>query len=326
MQHAPGRSSWVRSAAGTAALIIGLLALYAWAQPQHKLQVFTVATMIAFAATAAGVMLGFIFAIPKTVTSDVGGTTGFGESFRRNTNLEQVSDWLVKVLIGAGVASIASARGAVTPLLSHVDEHLGAGGVLLFPCIIIVSSVAGFLHAYLLTGLQLPRELTHAIGGSDQQVQLTMIAYLYERPPDGYSRVIEVGSRYKSLLENDARYWRYLACAYGQKYAWERDVSHASADALAAIRRDALEAVTRAVNIDASTTAILAPLLHATSDSEENDLAAFRGDPEFERLLPPPQVPRRSTPVPTRQTALWRVGTSAAIGYLLARTLRPKKR
>lgn len=259
-----------------------LLAAYAWTQPGNSVQIFSLAAMLSLAATAAGMILGFIFAIPKTITGDRP-LTG-GDSVRRNTNLEQVSDWLTKVLIGAGVAWVGTARDTVSALIGRSGQYLGQGAELLFPSILLVFSITGFLLGYLWTGLHLPGQLADALGVADQHALLMMNAYLYESPPAGFRRVIEIGESYRASLENSSRYWRYMACAYGQQYAWFKNVE--GGKDLVAIRKKALMAVKKAIAVDPSNTATLAPLLYAGDDSEENDLSAFRGDEEFERSLP----------------------------------------
>jgi hypothetical protein len=56
------------------------------------------------AAGFTGGLLGFIFGVPKTLA--VGSRTAGGgpaNTSRTNTNLEQISDWLTQILVGAGL-------------------------------------------------------------------------------------------------------------------------------------------------------------------------------------------------------------------------------
>ena len=58
---------------------------------------------VAAAATAVGAFLGFLFGIPRTLQGNT--TPGPDEiaDYRPNTNLEQISDWLTKILVGVGL-------------------------------------------------------------------------------------------------------------------------------------------------------------------------------------------------------------------------------
>jgi hypothetical protein len=44
-----------------------------------------------------------------------------------NTNLEQVSDWLTKILIGAGLAELTSIPGGLDQCGGYVAPALGGG-------------------------------------------------------------------------------------------------------------------------------------------------------------------------------------------------------
>ncbi|MCZ2857808.1 hypothetical protein [Blastococcus sp. VKM Ac-2987] len=135
--------------------------------------------LVAAAALAVGGLLGFLFGVPKvlseggstetttapaapgvqgTVTNAVrGGVTA-------NTNLEQISDWLTKILVGVGLVQIAQAPGAFGRLVSSISgafdlanaDHV-IGSLLLF------FAIVGFLDAYLLTRLSLTGAFSAAL-------------------------------------------------------------------------------------------------------------------------------------------------------------------
>src|SRR5262249_23262070 len=62
-----------------------------------------VAFLVAGASFVSGCLVGFLFAIPRTVQGEEGSKVS-GPSqqtqYRPNTNLEQISDWLTKILVG----------------------------------------------------------------------------------------------------------------------------------------------------------------------------------------------------------------------------------
>lgn len=106
---------------------------------------------IALAAAAAGYLLGFLFGLPRSVKDDNSG--GEERGFRPNTNLEEISDWLTKILVGVGLIQIGNAGGPARDLVRAAGEPLGNDGAAraLAASLILVSLVWGFLVSYLLT-------------------------------------------------------------------------------------------------------------------------------------------------------------------------------
>lgn len=85
-----------------------------------RLAVFATATLIASAAFLIGGLVGFLFGIPRTVQS-VTPRTGTTH-YQGNTNLEQVSDWLTKIIVGVSLVEI----GRVIPSLARLAESMKA--------------------------------------------------------------------------------------------------------------------------------------------------------------------------------------------------------
>lgn len=73
---------------------------------------YATADLIASASFLAGGLVGFLFGIPRAVQ---GSTAPSGATqYQANTNLEQVSDWLTKIIVGVGLVQI----GRVIPGLT----------------------------------------------------------------------------------------------------------------------------------------------------------------------------------------------------------------
>jgi hypothetical protein len=92
--------------------VIGIL-IYAWSV--HSGSVLAVALLVAGAAFLGGALLGFLFGIPRSLAVEAtpAGTTAepveAGQRaalYRSNTNLEQISDWLTKILVGVGLVEL----------------------------------------------------------------------------------------------------------------------------------------------------------------------------------------------------------------------------
>jgi hypothetical protein len=136
----------IGAAGGVAAVLYSLQFARA-----ETLSVLGAAAVVAGAATAVGAFVGFLFGIPKTLQSDRPGSEE--TRYVANTNLEQISDWLTKILVGVGLVQISAAPAA----LGHLARELGPmfGGVDTSPAfglsLAIYFTVAGFVVAYLWT-------------------------------------------------------------------------------------------------------------------------------------------------------------------------------
>jgi hypothetical protein len=106
--------------------------------------------LISCAAFAAGGVLGFLFGIPRVgAVAETGGATA--SPINSNTNLEQVSDWVTKIVVGLGLTQAYQVNALLVEFSYTVQQGLApvkdAG---LAACLILLgSSVAGFITAYL---------------------------------------------------------------------------------------------------------------------------------------------------------------------------------
>lgn len=181
-----GLRSWRGSrSALLVALATGTLAVVLYASQgstwSARVTTTSVASIVAGAALLVGSLIGFLFGIPLS-----GGATGVGGAsdsekaqtvnappaakrpsaegrYRANTNLEQISDWLTKVLVGVGLVESASIRDAF--LRTARSINLGGGfdavfatGLLLYFCI------CGFFLSFLWTRLHLAGLFTESDG------------------------------------------------------------------------------------------------------------------------------------------------------------------
>jgi hypothetical protein len=135
------------------------------------------------ACLASGAAIGFLFGIPRVAQIEpVPEREGQGQQtahalasdrpaafiVQPNTNLEQVSDWLTKIIVGVGLVEFHAIRehflGMARVLgsgLGETDANTGAGFVVA-QGLIAYFSVVGFLGGYLLTRLFLARAMVTA--------------------------------------------------------------------------------------------------------------------------------------------------------------------
>lgn len=109
------------------------------------LRTFTILWFGSGAAFFLGSIGGFLFGIPKSQPST--------EKYNDNTNLEEVSDWLTKLIIGIGliemekiVAFVAQCGAALGKAIDPSDQF---GGSAIGTGAIVVGFATGFLHYYM---------------------------------------------------------------------------------------------------------------------------------------------------------------------------------
>src|SRR5262249_61299843 len=90
------------------------------------------AVMLSGAAALTGGLLGFLFGVPRSPAPQEGMSEGAPpphgrKLYRANTNLEQISDWLTKILVGVGLTQIAAIGDAGRRLVNSVAPALGGG-------------------------------------------------------------------------------------------------------------------------------------------------------------------------------------------------------
>jgi hypothetical protein len=126
--------------------------------------IFSVAIMVASASTLVGGLMGFLFGIPRTVQQQKESEDSSTErqqpesnrlTYAPNTNLEQISDWLTKILVGAGLIELSSLRQGLGTLSGNLAPAFGGGDLgRVFSLTVVLSyTLLGFLLGYLWTRL-----------------------------------------------------------------------------------------------------------------------------------------------------------------------------
>lgn len=115
---------------------------------------FGTACLWAMACIACGALIGFLFGVPR-----INPRVEFEGQLVHNQNIEAVSDWLTKILIGVGLVNF-SAIGAFVSRLSR-DLAAGIGGPDYTPFatgLIVYFFVVGIIQGYILTRMFLGNE------------------------------------------------------------------------------------------------------------------------------------------------------------------------
>ncbi|HEX8291927.1 MAG TPA: tetratricopeptide repeat protein [Pyrinomonadaceae bacterium] len=143
------------------------------------------ALLWALACIAVGSLVGFLFGIPRVLQGDnpppapppappAAGAEASAPhqtaapktySQRVNTNLEQISDWLTKIIVGLGLVELRNIPGKVRYYASIISQGFTPPSPEFAAALLVYFSTAGFLGGYLLTRLW----LAGAFGRADAQ-------------------------------------------------------------------------------------------------------------------------------------------------------------
>jgi hypothetical protein len=122
---------------------------------------FTVASMSFAAALAVGVVVGFLFGIPRRLQREEL-DPGVGSALLVNTNLEQISDWLTKIIVGVGLVEIGRLGHGLSSLADTIDLGGGTGAHAFALGLLVYALADGFFVSYLWTRIELSAQLVLA--------------------------------------------------------------------------------------------------------------------------------------------------------------------
>jgi hypothetical protein len=152
--------TWLWSFPLMAVLGNGVSLVYVSQVPSEvRWSAFGTAVLIGGSAYFTGGLVGFLFGIPRTVQGSA--PSKRITRYLGNTNLEQVSDWLTKIIVGVGLVQI----GHIVPALSKFAESMKAplGGLPSSAAfglgLAITYALLGFFYFYFWSRELLPLEL-----------------------------------------------------------------------------------------------------------------------------------------------------------------------
>jgi hypothetical protein len=169
---------------------LGIVVVFGYAVADHFhtkvtfLSVFSLGVAVVLAALIGGLFLGFLFGLPRTLEQP-----NSKALLTTNTNLDQISDWLTKILVGLGLVQVGKISHAIGTLSSSLAPGLGGGegAKALATALILYSAIDGFLVGYLWARIVLSKRLRLAadyLSEADKQLELTP-----EIPPPAPERI-----------------------------------------------------------------------------------------------------------------------------------------
>jgi hypothetical protein len=129
-----------------------------------------VGLFVAGAATAFGSMLGFLFGVPKA--SGPGDNdrrdSGDAQSYVPNTNLETISDWLTKVIVGAGLVQAREIAQWIDQIGQVAGNAMGGTEFMrvVATSLLVHNVLMGFFQGFLVAYMYLPKAFAAARGST----------------------------------------------------------------------------------------------------------------------------------------------------------------
>jgi hypothetical protein len=150
----------------TAVIVVGSIFAGFLAVIWYKVPRPAAAMMWVLACLAVGSLFGFLFAIPRAVSGrdDNVATRAVHARLAANTNIEQISDWLTKLLVGVGLVELKELPQGLSAAAAYVAQGLGSepGLVQFSAALLVFFSVEGFLGGYLATRIFFQRVFEEA--------------------------------------------------------------------------------------------------------------------------------------------------------------------
>lgn len=104
--------------------------VYAWGTRGPHWAYLGTAMLTSLAAFLSGCLAGFLFGIPRVVSSGearqqkAASSAAASPRYAPSTNLAEVSDWLTKLLLGAGLVQLTHLGGPIAGIIDHVAAGL----------------------------------------------------------------------------------------------------------------------------------------------------------------------------------------------------------
>ena len=146
--------------------------IYAFTTPGAHWSYASIGLLTSLAALVTGYLAGFLFGIPRVVSS--GALRHASNEYTPSSNLAEVSDWLTKLLLGAGLVQLTRLGAPVAQLIDNIAAGLhstaasASGAKVAAGAILFGYTITGILVGYVMTTLWYQRKITN------QQTPITL--------------------------------------------------------------------------------------------------------------------------------------------------------
>jgi len=146
--------------------VLGIIPIfvYAFTTPGTHGTYLGVGVLTALASFLVGCLTGFLFGIPRVVSSGQARLATSSE-YAPSSNLAEVSDWLTKLLLGAGLVQLTHLGTPISHLISHVAAGLHITGPYSGPATVMAGAIIfgyvtiGLLDGYVVTTIWYQKKL-----------------------------------------------------------------------------------------------------------------------------------------------------------------------
>jgi len=156
-------------------VVLGLLSLaipagvkFVEGDTAGALIVFGSGFFLAGASTVCGSAVGFLFGVPRHNESSPGpgaqANAKREDGYHPNTNLEQISDWLTKIIVGIGLVQFPEGIALLKTLGTTAGPAFGTSpsGEIIAISLVVHYLLVGFFQGFLLAYLWLPGAFSRA--------------------------------------------------------------------------------------------------------------------------------------------------------------------
>lgn len=151
--------------------LVGIVAYCLQFSWLRGLSIFGFAVLVAAASLVVGSLFGFIFAIPRRLQSTQP-AEDTGPVLERDTNLIQISDWLTKILVGAGLTQVGNVGKAASGLGEALRPGLGDTpasaplGVAIALAFVVIGFILGYMETRLLLDVAIKQPEIETLGST----------------------------------------------------------------------------------------------------------------------------------------------------------------
>ena len=130
-------------------IVIGVIALILFVDPcKNGVVAVGYGLLLAGGTVGSAFLVGFLFGMPRVVAEQQERRNAHSGAVRASANLEQISDWLTKIIVGIGIAEFPSVLTKTKDIFNYIDAThiLGKGSPSLG--VIFYFAPPGFLLGY----------------------------------------------------------------------------------------------------------------------------------------------------------------------------------
>jgi hypothetical protein len=187
---------------------------------ENTLSTIGYSVAVSVGAAAVGALLGFVFGVPRGMRAQ---TTDTSRRYSGNSNLEDVSDWLAKLLIGAGLTQVGQLATGLYDFAKLIAPEATPTATAYMLALIVAFTTFGFFFSYLFARRVLPAIFLRADDDGSDHAKQTL---------DSAKLMLDAGVNINTVRQVLAEPLKEIASAQGDTLSADDKVLVAKARAL----------------------------------------------------------------------------------------------